>query len=191
MAERRARWHAQFGGGEARSLVFVDESGADTRMTRLRGRSPVGERLLAHAPRGHYHTNTLIAAIRAEGVLAPCIFDGPINGEAFLAWVRQKLAPCLGKGDVVVLDNLSSHKVAGVREAVESAGASLLYLPPYSPDYNPIESMWGKIKACLRSLSARSLDQLISAFALALDSVSPSDCKRFFSMAGYDISFME
>ena len=136
MAEKRAHWHEQLEGENAGALVFLDESGANTQMTRWRGRSPVGQRLVAHAPHGHYKTSTLIAAIRLAGPCAPWIFDGPMNGEMFLAWVRQGLVPVLKKGDVVIMDNLATHKVQGVSEAIEAVGARLMYLPPYSPDYN-------------------------------------------------------
>ena len=119
-------------------------------MTRLRGRARGGERLRAHIPHGRYQTSTLISAIRLEGPCAPWVFEGPMNGEMFLAWVRQGLAPTLRRGDVVILDNLSTHKIGGVREALEAAGARLLYLPPYSPDFNPIEQAFAKLKALLR-----------------------------------------
>lgn len=136
--------------------MFVDESGANTKMTRLGGRAPVGERLLAHIPHGHYQTSTLIAAVRLEGACAPWPFEGAMDGEMFLAWVRQGLVPALQPGDLVIMDNLATHKVAGVRQAVESAGARLRYLPPYSPDFNPIENLWSKIKQFPRRLAPRT-----------------------------------
>ena len=155
-------------------------------MTRSRGRALGGLRLLAHAPHGHYPTNTLIAAIRLDGPFAPCLFDGPMDGELFLTWVCQQLAPCLREGDIAIIDNLATHNVSGVRQAIESAGASLLYLPAYSPDFNPIEPMWGKIKACMRGLGPRTEEELFAAFAHAIETVTPSDCKGFFSHAKYD-----
>ncbi len=126
------------------ALVFVDESGANTKMTRLRGRALGGQRLLARIPHGHYQTSTLISGLRLAGPCAPWLFGGSMNGEMFLAWVRQGLAPTLRPGDVVILDNLATHKIRGVHQALEAVGARLLYLPPYSPDFNPIEPMWSK-----------------------------------------------
>jgi len=166
-------------------LVFVDESGANTKMTRLRGRALGGERVRAHIPHGRYQTSTLISAIRLEGPCAPWLFEGPMNGEMFLAWVREGLAPALRRGDVVILDNLSTHKIRGVREALEAIGARLLYLPPYSPDFNPIEPMWSKIKQILRSHAPRTDEQLLDAARTAFQSISVADCKGFFFSAKY------
>ena len=171
-------------------LVFVDESGANTKMTRLGGRSLVGERLVTQVPHGHYQTSTLIAAVRLKGACAPWLFEGAMDGEMFLAWVRQGLVPSLHPADLVIMDNLATHKVAGVREAIEFAGARLRYLPPYSPDFNPIENMWSKIKQLLRSLDPRSSDELLHAAATAFAAVSPTDCLGFFSHAKYSTSFM-
>ena len=187
VAEKRAHWHEQLQGENAGALVFLDESGVNTQMTRWRGRSPVGERLVAHVPHGHYKTSTLIAAIRLEGPCAPWIFDGPMNGEMFLAWVREGLVPVLKKGDVVIMDNLATHKVQGVSEAIEAVGARLMYLPPYSPDYNPIENMWSKIKQILRSLAPRTQDELIEAARRGFEAISTADCQGFFSHAQYAI----
>jgi transposase len=167
--------------------VFVDESGANTKMTRLRGRALGGQRLLAHIPHGHYQTSTLISGIRLEGPCAPWLFEGPMNGEMFLAWVTQGLAPALRPGEVVILDNLATHKIRGVREALEAAGARLLYLPPYSPDFNPIENMWSKIKQILRSLAPRTQAELLAAAKLAFNAISPADCLGFFLNARYAI----
>ena len=166
-------------------LVFVDESGANTKRTRLRGRALGGERVRAHIPHGRYQTSTLISAIRLEGPCAPWLFEGPMNGEMFLAWVREGLAPALSRGDVVILDNLSTHKIRGVREALEAIGARLLYLPPYSPDFNPIEPMWSKIKQILRSHAPRTDEQLLDAARTAFQSISVADCKGFFFSARY------
>ena len=170
--------------------MFVDESGANTKTTRLGGRAPVGERLLSHVPHGHYQTTTLIAALRLAGACAPWLFEGAMDGEMFLAWGRQGLKPTLQPNDLVIMDNLATHKVVGVREAIESVGARLLYLPPYSPDFNPIENMWSKIKQLLRSLDPRSSDELLHAAATAFAAVSPTDCLGFFSHAKYSTSFM-
>jgi transposase len=148
LAQARQQWRAQQAEWRAHNLVFVDETGASTKMTRLDRRCPCGERLVSPVPWGHWKTTTFIGAQRQNGLVAPCAFDGPINGEKFRAWVEQFLVPELKPGDIVVLDNLSSHKVAGVRTAIESAKARLLYLPPYSPDLNPIEQGFAKLKPC-------------------------------------------
>ena len=160
-------------------------------MTRLRGRALGGQRLLARIPHGHYQTSTLISAIRLEGPCAPWLFEGPMNGEMFLAWVRQGLALTLRPGDVVILDNLSTHKIRGVREAIEAVGARLLYLPPYSPDFNPIEPMWSKIKQILRGHNPRTENELLQAAKTAFSSISTADCKGFFFSAQYATLSME
>lgn len=170
----------------AARLVFVDESGASTQMTRRYGRSPVGRRLACPVPHGHYRTTTLIAAVRLQpGPQAPWLFGGAMDGELFLAWVRQGLAPCLRRDDVVVMDNLATHKVAGVRETIESAGARLEYLPPYSPDFNPIEPMWSKVKQGMKSRDPRTARHLLQAAGAAFAAVTPEDCRGFFLGAGY------
>jgi len=169
-------------------LVFVDESGANTKMTRLRGRALGGTRLRARVPHGRYETRTLISAIRLEGACAPWLFQGPMDGEMFLAWMRQGLAPALRPGEVVILDNLATHKIQGVREAIEAVDARLLYLPPYSPDFNPIEPMWSKIKQILRSHAPRTDEQLLRAAQTAFNSISIADCKGFFFSAQYATS---
>lgn len=185
MAAQRSRWHEQLAAVPSCRLVFVDESGANTKMTRLYGRAPVGQRLLGRQPQGHYQTTTLIAGLRLRGPCAPWVFEGPMDGEMFLAWVRQGLAPTLQPDDVVILDNLATHKVAGVREAVQAVGARLLYLPPYSPDFNPIENLWSKIKSILRRLCPRTADQLLHAVAVAFAAISTADCRGFFFHARY------
>lgn len=169
----------------AARLVFVDESGANTQMTRRRGRSPVGRRLVWRVPHGHYQTTTLIAAVRLTGPQAPWLFGGALNGPLFLAWVKQGLVPGLQPDDVVVMDNLATHKVAGVREAIEGAGARLEYLPPYSPDFNPIEPLWSKVKQGLKSREPRNARQLHRAAGAAFAAVTPADCQGFFLHAGY------
>ena len=154
-------------------------------MTRRCGRSPVGQRLVCPVPQGHYQTTTMIAAVRLQGPPAPWLFDGPMDGELFLAWVQQGLVPGLQPDDVVVMDNLATHKVAGVREALESAGARREYLPPYSPDLNPIENLWSKVKAGLKSREPRTARQLLKAAGAAFATVTPADCHGFFLHAGY------
>jgi len=187
VAEKRARWHEYLAAEPVSRLVFVDESGANTKMTRLRGRALAGQRLLGRIPHGHYQTSTLISGLRLQGPCAPWLFEGPMNGEMFLAWVAQGLAPTLQKGDVVILDNLATHKIHGIVEALEAVGARLLYLPPYSPDFNPIENMWSKIKQILRSEAPRPESELLLAAKAAFQSVSAADCEGFFFSAQYAI----
>src|SRR5712691_5398303 len=180
VAEKIARWHEQLAAEPLTGLVFVDESGAYTQMTRSRGRALGGRRLVARIPHGSYQTSTLISGIRWEGPCAPWLFEGPMNGEMFLAWVEQGLAPTLRAGDLVILDNLATHKIRGVREAIQARGARLMYLPPYSPDFNPLEPMWSKIKHVLRSHAPRSNEPLLLAAKAAFESISPADCRGFF-----------
>ena len=144
-----------------------------------------GQRLVASAPHGHWQTSTFLAALRQDRIAAPCVIDGAINGETFLAYVEQFLVPTLVPGDIVVMDNLGSHKVAGVRQAIEAAGATLLYLPPYSPDFNPIEQLLAKLKAILRKAAARTLAALIDAITAALGALTPAECANYFANAGY------
>jgi len=172
---------------DARKLVFIDETGAKTNMTRRYGRAPVGKRVGDHAPAGHWNTTTLIAAVSESGPLAPLLLDGATDSEVFTAWVEQFLVPSLREGEIVVMDNLSSHKVKRVRELIESAGACLLYLPPYSPDLNPIEKMWSKVKALLRGAKARTQEALDKAVAQALAAVTQSDIQGWFRCCGYTI----
>jgi len=185
VAKQRAEWHQQLAKEPATALVFIDESGATTKMSRLRARSPQGQRVVGRVPHGHYQTTTLVAGIGLRGACAPWLFEGAMDGEMFLAWIIQGLAPALQKGDVVIMDNLATHKVQGVREAIEAVGARLLYLPPYSPDYNPIENMWSKIKQLLRSQAPRTASELIAAAKIAFQAISLSDCHGFFSNAKY------
>ena len=167
--------------------MFVDESGANTKMTRWRGRSLGGQRLVSRVPHGHYQTSSLISGVRLTGPCAPWLFEGAMDGEMFLAWVREGLVPTLQKDDLVIMDNLATHKVQGVREAIETVGARLLYLPPYSPDLNPIENMWSKIKQILRSAAPRTQDQLMEAARTAFNAISTADCRGFFLNARYAI----
>lgn len=154
-------------------------------MARLRGRAPRGERLVGKIPQGHWKTTTFVAGLRATALTAPCVIDGPMNGNAFLAYVEQVLAPSLKPGDIVVLDNLSAHKVPSVREAIEAAGARLLYLPPYSPDFNPIEQLFAKLKALLRRAAERSVAGLWNRIAGLLDQFPSDECANYFRNAGY------
>jgi transposase len=165
--------------------VFIDETWATTNMTRRYGRAKRGERLVAAVPHGHWKTTTFIGALRADGLTAPAVFDGAINGASFLAYVQQVLVAALKPGDIVILDNLSSHKVVGVREAIEAAGAELRYLPPYSPDLNPIEQLFAKLKALLRKIAARSVDVLWTAIGDLLDTFAPDECRNYLRHAGY------
>jgi transposase len=182
---QRKQWPQRLAGVSVHRLVFVDESGANTQMTRRYGRSPIGQRLACPVPHGHYQTTTLIAAVRLQGTQAPWLFGGAMDGELFLAWVKQGLAPCLQRDDVVIMDNLATHKVVGVREAIEGAGARLEYLPPYSPDFNPIEPLWSKVKQTLKSRAPRNERQLLKAARTAFAAITPTDCQGFFLHAGY------
>jgi transposase len=165
--------------------VFLDESGAKTDMTRRYGRAARGERVIEAVPGGHWNTTTLIHAIDVEGTRAAMITDGPTNAAVFEGFVRWLLVPALHAGDIVVMDNLSSHKTAAVAEAIEAVGATICYLPPYSPDMNPIEKIFSKIKAWLRSAQARTEATLYDAIADALRSITPTDCRNCFRAAGY------
>ncbi len=167
-------------------LVLVDETGAKTNMARLRGRSLKGRRMYASIPWGHCKTTTFVDGLRTTGLTAPMVLEGAMNGAAFKAYVEQVLAPSLAPGDIVIMDNLSSHKVAGVRKAIKARGAFLLYLPPYSPDLNPIELAFSKFKALLRKAAARSTDDLWRVIAELLDQFPPQECLNFFRHAGYD-----
>jgi len=167
-------------------LVFIDETGASTKMARRYGRAPRGQRLRASVPHGHWKTTTFVGALRLGGMTAPMVLDGPMDGAWFLAYVEQVLTPTLSPGDIVVLDNLPAHKGAAVREAIEAVGASLLFLPPYSPDFNPIENAFSKFKALLRKAAARSVDQLWAAIATASETFTPQECANYFAAAGYD-----
>jgi transposase len=167
-------------------LVFIDETWASTNMARLRGRSQKGERLRAGIPHGHWKTTTFVAGLRLTGMVAPLVLDGPINREAFHAYVNQVLVPELAPGDIVVMDNLGSHKGPAVRDAIEAAGATLLYLPPYSPDFNPIENAFAKLKALLRKAAERTVDDLWDAIADLIDLFTPQECANYFKAAGYD-----
>jgi len=166
-------------------LVFIDETWIKTNMTRLYGRAPCGKRLIDAVPHGHWKTSTFIGALRCDGLGATGVFDGAINGEMFLAYVEQVLVPTLKPGDMVIMDNLRCHKVAGVREAIEAAGASVMFIPPYSPDLNPIELAFAKLKASLRARAIRFVDVLWNALETLVDCFTPEECTNFFRHDGY------
>jgi transposase len=168
-------------------LVFLDESGARTNMTRLYGRAPVGRRCLFWAPHGHWRTTTMVSAVRVGGVIrrATVLLDGPMNAATFEGYVRLCLAPALEPGDVVVMDNLGAHKAAGVEEAIGAAGASLWYLPAYSPDLSPIEKMWSKVKSSLRRAAATTFATLVDAAGDAFAAVTSAECRAYFRSCGY------
>lgn len=190
MAERRSAWQLQQAGLNPDHLVFIDETWAKTNMTRTHGRAPRGERLVDYVPHGHWKTTTFLAALRLDGLTAPLVIDGAVNGEIFLAYVRQQLVPTLKPGDIVVMDNLSSHKSEGVREAIKTAGAELLYLPPYSPDFNPIEQVFAKLKALLRKYEERTMEALWTRLGKLVDCFPKSECANYFRHCGYMSSQM-
>ncbi len=183
-AARRA-WSEAAPGWELEKLVFIDETGITTNMTRHYGRAPKGQRCVDSAPLGHWETTTFVAALRYQQLTAPMLTDGPMDGDVFLAYVENFLCPTLQPGDIVVLDNLSSHKVAGVREAIAAVGATLRPLPPYSPDLNPIENLFAKLKALLRKAAKRTSDTLWIHIAQLLNAFSPKECNHYFAAAGY------
>jgi transposase len=166
-------------------LVFIDETWAKTNMTRTHGRAPRGERLISKVPHGHWRTLTFLAALRVDRIEAPCVIDGPINGESFLAYVEQILVPTLKPGDIVVIDNLGSHKGRAVRKAIRAAGAKLFFLPPYSPDLNPIEQVFAKLKTLLRKAAERSVEATWKRIGTLLECFTPAECANYFAHAGY------
>lgn len=184
--KRREAWFENQLDWDPARLVFIDETWASTNMARTRGRAPKGERLRAGVPHGHWKTTTFIAGLRLSGFVAPIVLDGPINGEAFQAYVDQALVPTLRCGDIVVMDNLGSHKGPGVRKAIEAAGATLLYLPPYSPDFNPIEKAFAKLKALLRKAAERTQEGLWNAIGDLLPTITPQEAANYFAAAGYE-----
>ena len=186
MKAARAAWHEGQLNLDPAKLVFIDETGASTKMARLRGRAKRGQRCPAAIPFGHWKTTTFTAGLRLGGITAPMVLDGPMYGDAFIAYVDQVLVPTLSKGDIVIMDNLPSHKVMGVRKAIEKAGAQLLYLPPYSPDFNPIEMAFSKLKALLRKAAARTIDELWQVITESLHHFTEEECGNYFKAAGYD-----
>jgi transposase len=166
-------------------LVFIDETCTNTAMVRLRGRAPRGERLVGYAPHGHWKTITFVGGLRQRGMTAPFVLEGAINGPMFLAYVKQCLVPTLKRGEIVLMDHLPVHKVAGVAEAIEAAGATLIYLPKYSPDLNPIELAFSKLKAHLRKAAERTILRLLRRIGRVVTDFSPQECRKFFRHAGY------
>jgi transposase len=185
IAKAREEWRATQPELTPERLVFIDETGAKTNLVRLYGRAPRGQRLVAPVPHGHWMTTTFVAALRNDEITAPCVFNGPMDGVSFLSYVEHFLAPTLRQGDVVVMDNLSSHKVAGVKVAIERASATLRYLPAYSPDLNPIEQAFAKLKAALRKAAARTFEALVKAIADALASFTSQECANYLANSGY------
>jgi transposase len=169
----------------ATRLIFVDETWVKTNMTRTHGRCAKGQRLVAKVPHGRRETLTFVAGLRCDGVIAPCLLDGPIDADSFFAWVEQLLVPTLRTGDIVVMDNLSSHKDPAIRRAIRAAGAKLFYLPQYSPDLNPIEQGFSKLRTLLRKANARSFEAIEAAIAAILTVITPAECRNFFAEAGY------
>jgi transposase len=185
VAERRAAWRVRQVGLDPQKLVFLDETWVKTNMTRPRGRSLRGTRLVCHVPHGHWKTTTFLAALRTRGLTAPLVVDGAINGALFRSYVEQHLAPTLETGDVVVMDNLNSHKVAGIQAAIERVGAELGYLPPYSPDLNPIEQVFAKFKRLIRSAAERTVSGLWRRCGELLQRFTESECRNYFRHCGY------
>ncbi len=184
--KRREAWFESQLDLDPEKLVFIDETWASTNMARKNGRAPRGKRLRASVPHGHWKTTTFVAGLRLSGLSAPMVLDGPINGVWFQAYVDQVLVPTLAPGDIVVMDNLGSHKGAGVRKGIEAAGATLLYLPPYSPDLNPIEKAFSKLKALLRKAAERSVDALWNRIGALLCEFTPTEGVNSFAAAGYE-----
>jgi transposase len=185
IASAREQWRKLQRRLNPERLVFLDETWTKTNMTPLRGRSPRGQRLVASAPFGHWNTSTFLAALRHDRIVAPLVLDGAINGRSFRAYIEQFLAPTLNSGDIVVADNLGSHKVSGVREAIEGRGASLLFLPPYSPDLNPIEQVFAKLKTLIRRAEPRTRERLWTTIGSKLDCFKPAECRNYLTNSGY------
>ena len=186
MRAAREAWFADQPDLDPARLIFIDETGLNTKMARLRGRCRRGERLFASIPHGHWRTTTFVAGLRLGGLGAPMLLDGAMNGDAFLAYVEHVLVPELQSGDVVIMDNLSVHKGAAIRETIQAAGAELRFLPPYSPDFNPIEQAFAKLKALMRKAAARTKEALWDTVGDILDAFTPDECTNYFTAAGYE-----
>ena len=186
VAAQRQAWFDAQPDLDPEDLVFIDETAASTKMARLRGRAPRGQRCRAPIPHGHWKTITFVVALRLCGLSAPMMLDGPMNGPAFLAYVEQVLVPTLRLGQIVVMDNLPAHKLPGVRAAIQATGAILLLLPPYSPDFNPIEHAFAKFKAILRKAAARTIPKLWDTIRDALPQFTPDECANMFTATGYE-----
>jgi putative transposase len=186
VARRRSQWALYRGRIDPTRLVFIDETWTKTNMAPLRGWAPVGQRIKAKVPHGHWKTMTFLAALRHDGITAPWLIDGPINGERFRLYVETVLAPTLQPGDIVVMDNLGSHKGKAVRRAIRKVGAKLIFLPKYSPDLNPIEQFFAKLKHWLRKAAKRTVETVCQAIGEILDRTTPHECSNYFANAGYD-----
>jgi transposase len=184
--KRREAWRQGRSEFDPARLVFIDETWASTNMARTRGRARKGKRLRVGIPYGHWKTTTFVAGLPVTGMIAPMVLDGPINGDAFQAYVEQVLVPQLAPGDTVLMDNLGSHRRPAIRAAIEAAGARLIYLPPYSPDFNPIENAFAKLKALLRNAAARTVDGLWAVIGHLVELFTPQECANYFTAAGYD-----
>jgi transposase len=185
VALARAEWRKAQPFLDPKRLIFIDETGTNTAMARLRGRAKRGTRLIGKVPHGHWKTMTFLAGLRHDGIIAPFVIDCPMNGDIFQSWIDQCLVPTLTQGDIVVMDNLPAHKRDTVRKAIEEAGAILLYLPPYSPDLNPIEMAFSKLKAMLRKAAERSIDDLWKRIGKIIDTFTAQECQNFFTHSGY------
>lgn len=188
MAERRAEWFIMQAGLDPERLLFLDEFGAKTNFTRTHGRSPEGTRLVAKVPYGHWKSTTFVGALGLRGWVAPLVIDGALNGELFRSYVEQHLALQVRAGDVLILDNLRCHKVAGVRDALRRVGADVLYLPPYSPDFNPIEQAFSKLKRLLRTAAPRTVETLWTACGDLLTKFTPTEFRNYITNSGYRYS---
>jgi transposase len=185
--EARQAWFNGQRDLDPEKLIFIDETAATTKMARLYGRAPRGQRCRAAVPHGHWKTTTLTAGLRLSGLAAPMIIDGATDGDVFRAYIEKVLLPELNPGDIVVMDNLPAHRVGGIREAIEAAGVILLYLPPYSPDFNPIEMAFAKLKAILKGAAARTIPELWEVLGNALDAFTPNEWRNYLVTAGYDL----
>jgi transposase len=183
----RQEWRESQPALDVTKLVFLDETGVTTNMTRSHGRAPKGARCVAAVPQGQWQSTTFIAGLRVNALTAPMVLDGPMDGAAFRGYVRKLLCPTLKPGDIVIADNLPSHKVAGVRPAIEAAGASLCHLPAYSPDFNPIENLFAKLKALLKKAAHRTVAALWQEIGNLLEVFSPAECANYFKAAGYNV----
>jgi transposase len=186
IARRRAQWCKYRSRIDPARLVFIDETWTKTNMAPLRGWAPRGQRIKAHVPHGHWQTLTFLAALRHDRITAPWLIDGPINGESFRVYIESVLVPTLRPGDIVIMDNLGSHRSQAVRRAIRAAGARLLFLPKYSPDLNPIEQFFAKLKHWLRKAAQRSSDAVCDAIGHILKTVSATECSNYLENAGYD-----
>jgi transposase len=185
VAAARQEWRTSQAELDPERLIFIDETWATTNMARRYGRCPRGQRLVAAVPHGHWKTSTFVAGLRVNGLTAPLVIDGAMNGETFRAYVEQILGPTLAPGDVVIMDNLAAHKVAGIRQAIEARGAKLLYLPPYSPDLNPIEQLFAKLKALLRKAANRTVQTLWATLGDLIARFLPGECANYIANSGY------